>query len=162
MLYPGLYAAGQVRGQPNPETLGSWAARYLRWHPMCLTGEKLLIINKSDMWHGQGHDDDTTRLMMCLSIRVRLTVLGSLRTSCTQRERGTWVGGLKQEGREAPVHTDHTDTLPRLRLRTFDLSLACLSCQSARLPVSQPLDLGKWPGRIQSWEMNSWGPAAVV
>lgn len=52
-------------------------------------GKKLFIVNKSDMWHGHGHDDET-RLMMCSSIRPRLTDLGS---HWHLKKESLWVDG---------------------------------------------------------------------
>lgn len=47
--------------------------RNLKGGNIARLGEKLLNINKkATWWHGHGHDDET-RLMMCLSIRARLT-----------------------------------------------------------------------------------------
>lgn len=74
--------------------------------------------------------------MMCLSIRARLTDWGK-RLHHLHPERANavhcgwgwvrWMVGMKQWQQErGPLH--HTDTLPRLRLRTFDLFL--FVCQS--------------------------------
>lgn len=62
------------QASPRPETLGGGAGYEEREDGNGLEwGEIVKYKRKATWWHGHGRDDDETRLMMCLSIRARLT-----------------------------------------------------------------------------------------
>lgn len=80
------------QASPRPETLGVAGYEKREGGNELDWGEIVKYKQKATWWHGHGHDDET-RLMMCLSIRARLTDWGSVCTTLHPK-RVMRVGGL--------------------------------------------------------------------